>query len=534
MLLEIHVVGLGVIEDCTITFGTGLTALTGETGAGKTLLVDALDLVLGGRPRRGIVQDGRTAMVEARFLDGSGEEVILAREIPSEGRSRAWIDGRMASVSALEERSIGLCDIHGQHEHHSLLMSGAIRRSLDAFAVIDCSRLDAARAAVRELENERSALGGDSETVDRERSILEHELSAIDEVAITDPHELDRLLDEAKVLGGAEELRSTLLSGLASLEGSDHGGPRDVISSIISSLEGYASFADITEILLDAQAMVDDLLSTLRATCDRIDEDPERLAVVDARLRVLHDLCRRYGPTLAEVIAYRNDIDGKLGKLMANQLARDSLSDRLSIAIDELRAAESEVRTFRNAGAPLMEKALEKQLATLALERASVEIVVDGPAGDDVDLLFSANAGHNPASFSKVASGGELARLMLALRLILPGGPPTMVFDEVDAGIGGTTAVTLADALREVALDRQVLVVTHLAQVAAKADRQIAVRKTEGEDRTSAIVEELDGSGRVSEIARMLSGQPTSESARQHARELLGSDETATPPARLV
>jgi DNA repair protein RecN (Recombination protein N) len=521
MLAELHVSGLGVINDATLEFGPGFTALTGETGAGKTLVVDALALVMGGRPNRGLVPTAATALIEARFVTVDGEDVILAREIPSEGRARAWIDGRMASVSALAERAVGLCDIHGQHEHQSLLAAGAIRSALDAFGAIDVSDLHSARRTLNDLEREEASLGGTPEEIERERALLEYQLAEIRAAKVAKPGEIEELLEQIRLLEGSESLRESMGTALGWL-GVEGSGARDVVGSLRASLEGYDSFSNLRQSLQELETILDDVGQDLRSGLEGIDADPEALRIANDRLSVLHQLCRRYGPTLSDVLANEKAYQEQLDLLNDAESARSSISSRLDLARAALRDQEAAIEAVRLATAPKLVTKIQANLASLALDRARVEFSISGPGGDDVALLFSANPGLPMAPVGSVASGGELSRLMLAIRLSLPGGPPTMVFDEVDAGVGGVTAVALAEALRAVAQDRQVIVVTHLAQVAALADAQVSVEKMVEGARTSATATALDDDGRVREIARMLSGQPDSPTALEHARDLLG------------
>ena len=531
MLLELHVRDLGVIDEAAIELGDGLTALTGETGAGKTLLVDALEIVLGGRPRRGLVQPGHTARLEAIFLDHDGRERIIAREIPHEGRARSWIDGSLATVQVLQEQVAGFLDIHGQHEHHSLLVAGSMRTALDSFGEIDSSPVAQLRREVARIAAEHDELGGGVENIEREVALLDHQVADIDAANLVDPKELDRLLEELEMLAAVETTRAALGEGVGLLAGEEAASPQDVLARIRRSLESLTALSDLVDAIQGAESTLDELRSLLRSTLDGLESDPRRSAELDERIRLLHDLCRRYGPTLNDVLERRSSMATEADRLRATLERADTISERLDEARALLSTAEDDLKARRRSSAPRLEEALLERLRTLALARAVVEIRVEGPAGDDVELLFSANQGHAAQPVAKAASGGELARLMLALRLVLPGGPSTMVFDEVDAGIGGTTAVVLAQALREVAAERQVLVVTHLAQVAAAADRQIGVIKVEAERDTARAVL-LDDHERIEEIARMLSGQAASATAIEHAAELLAArGSTATPPS---
>lgn len=533
MLLELTVRRLGVIEESTLVFGAGLTALTGETGAGKTLLVDALAIVMGGRPPRGIVRAGEPAYVEAVFRRADGTDVILAREIPSEGRARAWVDGRLVSLAVLNEVATGLCDIHGQHEHQSLLSPGAVRSALDAVAGIDRAAMLAARAELRSIESARADLGGDPSAIERECALLDHQVGVIDAAHIADVGEIDRLLAEAALLSDAQQLRTALATGLDQLEGHEGSNPRDSIAQLRHQLISYPSLAQTTETLEAAEVALAEASSALRSSLEAIEANPQRSEEIDDRLRVLHDLCRMHGPALADVLAARTDLAERSGQLRSALDLQGELETTLAAAQVNLDQQLIILESARRTAAPTLLRALKDRLADLALGRSEVDLQIDGPGGEHVELLFSANRGHALQPVAAVASGGELARLMLALRLILPGGPTCMVFDEVDAGIGGSTALVLAGALNEVALDRQVLVVTHLAQVAAAANRQVAVIKTTGE-RDGASARELDGPGRISEIARMLSGHPDSEAARRHASELLALDQTDAHQLPLV
>ena len=529
MLVELTVRGLGVIEDATITFGPGLTTLTGETGAGKTLLVDALAIVLGGRPPRGLVQPGGVGYVEATFLRNDQTEVILAREIPSEGRAKAWVDGRAASLSVVTETAAGLCDIYGQHEHQTLLAPGAVRRSLDQFAGIDGEVLRAARSSVRQIEAERDGLGGNPQEIERDAQLLEHQISMIDAAQIVGADELDRLLEEASLLGESASILDEIDSGLFALTSSEVAGPRDVVAKLRSVLEGHAALSPTAASLAAAEAALDEAVGSIRQARELVTVDPARSQAVDERISTLHGLLRIHGPSLADVIRRRDELGAEAARLRSSLEQSGSIEDRLAGASAHLAAVSERVEAERRAAAPHLLEALRSRLADLALGRAEVDLTVDGPAGDKVELLFSANRGHAPQPVSAAASGGELARLMLSLRLILPGGPACMVFDEVDAGIGGSTALVLADALAEVATHQQVLVVTHLAQVAASGASQVGVTKVAG-DRDTAVATTLGSSERVKEIARMLSGHPDSPAARAHAQELLNR---TSAPAQL-
>ena len=455
-----------------------------------------------------------------------GEEVILARELPADGRARAWIDGRAATVSALEERARGLCTILGQHEHQSLLSTGAVRTALDRWAGLDDHELSEARRSASQLAEEQRRLGGDPTEVARELSLLRHEVAEIEGAQLSDPEELDTLLSEVSFLESARHLRVLLASGIDALDSSEV-GPRPALGSILNGLEDVSALADTRSAVESALVHLDEAESALHRALERVEEDPGRLSELNERLSLLNDLCRRYGPSLTEVMDKGSALAERLGDLEQAEGRRGEIDELLGAARDEVQRLEAVLLEQRSTAAPKMANEIESRLGSLALERAVVTLSCSGPAGEEVELLFSANPGLAAQPVAKVASGGELARLMLALHLTMPEGPPTMVFDEVDAGVGGATAVTLAKALKDLARDRQVVVVTHLAQVAAAADVQVVVTKvTEGEA-TSARADAVEDEERIAEIARMLSGHPDSSSARTHAAELIGSLRTA-------
>ncbi|HTZ07973.1 MAG TPA: DNA repair protein RecN [Acidimicrobiales bacterium] len=532
MLVELRVRDLGVIESVALDLGPGMTALTGETGAGKTLLVEALELLTGGRADPALVRPGASeALVEARFVVGD-DEVILARAVPAQGRSRAWIDGRMAPVGALAEAGARLLDLHGQHSHQSLLDPAAQRRALDAFGAVDLGPLTAARGERRRAEEELAALGGDDRARAREADLLRYQLEEIDGAGLGGPEEDDELATEEERLAEASAHRQAAAAALAALDGDEGGGGAavDRLGAARAVLDGRAPLAELSERLAALQAEAADAASELRRVVETWGDDPERLAQVRARRQLLRELSRKYGEGPAGVLAYATEARARLAELDATEERAAAWEDRRRRAEADEAAAAAVVGAARRAAAPRLAAAVQKRLRALAMPRARLEVAVgETEPGDEVTFGLGANPGEGVLPLAKVASGGELARAMLALRLVLTDAPPTMVFDEVDAGIGGEAARTVGAALAEVAGRHQVLVVTHLAQVAAFARCQLAVRKDVVSGRTVARTAAVEGEHRVVELARMLSGTPDSATARRHAEELL--EATGGPPA---
>jgi DNA repair protein RecN (Recombination protein N) len=520
MLVELRVRDLGVIADQSIVLGPGMTALTGETGAGKTLVVEAIELLVGGRAEGVLVRPGADeAFVEGRFVVGD-DEVVLARAIPASGRSRAYVNGRMSPVGALATEGRALVDLHGQHAHQSLLATAVQRAALDRFAAIDLTPVSDGRARVAEIEAELAGLGGDERARAREIELLRFQLGELETAGLSDPDEETGLEADEDVLAEATAHREAGARGASRLL--DDGGASDLVGTAIAAIAGRRPFSELEGRLRGLAAELSDVGAALRDGSEAIEEDPERLELVRNRRQLLHDLRRKYGETLAEVITFTDELRVRLESLESMGQRAAALTVARADAAAALAAAQADVGRARRDAAPGLAHAIEARLRELAMPRAQFEVSVGAvDPGDDVTFLLSANPGEPALPLAKVASGGELARSMLAARLVLTEAPPTLVFDEVDAGIGGQAAAAVGRALGALAGNHQVLVVTHLPQVAAFADAHLSVTKDEQDGRTVASVTNLDDAARVVELSRMLSGQPDSSTARDHAQELL-------------
>jgi DNA repair protein RecN (Recombination protein N) len=521
MLIELAVHGLGVIDDLSLVFGRGMTALTGETGAGKTLVVTAIDLLVGGRADATVVGEGHDeAVVEGRFELG-GDEVVLRRVVPADGRSRAYIDGRLATVGELAEHGARLVDLHGQHSHQSLLSTAAQRDALDRFAGVDLAPRDALRHERSELIDRLAELGGDERERAREIDLLRYQVDELGE-ADPQPGEDEALEAEEALLADA---RAHLEAGAAALELlTGDTGIETQLGEARHLLGDRGPLAAFDARLRALGAEVADVAHELRAVFESVSDDPERLATVRARRQLLHELRRKYGATLAEVLEYGRTAAARIDELEQREARAAEIEARLAALAGELEAVETAIGDRRRRAAPGLGAAATAHLSALALPDAQLLVDVGADrAGDAVELLFTANQGGTPRPLRKIASGGELARVMLALRLVLTAGPDTLVFDEVDAGIGGAAALAVGRSLAELGHTHQVLVVTHLPQVAAYADAQAAVTKSvaRGQTRTDAAV--LDDEARVIELSRMLSGSPGSDRAHEHAAELMAT-----------
>lgn len=551
MLTEVVVRDLGVIEHASIVLGPRMTALTGETGAGKTMIVEALSLLLGGRADSIMVRVGADeARVDGRFDTAEGER-ILSRVVSRSGRSRAYIDGHPVTVGQLAELGISLVDIHAQHGHQSLLSVLSQREALDQFGRVDLSTLHAARADLHRVDAQLAAMGGDERARMRELDLLRFQFTELQAAGLDNPAEDQVLSTEEALLAGAVAHQEAAVSALEALRGD--GGVRDSIGAAMAALARREPFVQIELRLSALLADAEDLIGETRVLSERIEEDPERLAALRARRHLLRDLQRKYGEDVTAMIVYRDELAARIGELTSHEARAASLEAERRAAMLAVRVAAESVRAARSAAAAPLAAAVQKRLTALAMPKAQLSVRVGAAAdnnaadnigadpigadhvgsddGSDVCFLLAANPGVPLLPLAKVASGGELARSMLALRLALLEGrvalgamPDTLVFDEVDAGIGGAAAVAVGIALAELGAKGQVLVVTHLAQVAAKADHHLAVTKAQTRKNTSTSVSVLTGEARVAEIARMLGGSATSEAGRRHAEELLTAE----------
>lgn len=522
MLTELHVRQLGVVEDLSLVFGEGMTAVTGETGAGKTLLIEAIRLLTGGRAEPQMVRSGaEEATVEGRFVDGD-EEFVLTRVVPTDGRSRAYVDGRMVSLAQLSEIGERLVDLHGQHAHQALLSGVAQRDGLDAFGVIDVSKVKDAKQKLSDIDAQITSLGGDAQTRAREVDLLRFQLDELEEAELEDPKEDEHLRASTELLADAGAHREAAGSVHAAISET----ATEAIAAALKAAGDRVPLQEVTKRLQALQAEIDDLTLETAQMVDTLQDDPARLAEMQERRHLLKQLQRKYGPELANVIAYRDETRTRLNDLERHDEVIAELEKKRAAHVAELEKAQAALLADRRKAAPKLAKKVEARLRELALPHARFAIEVEGQEGENVSFLLGPNPGQPLLPVAKAASGGELARSMLALRLSLLGTnkntPKTLVFDEVDAGIGGEAAITVGNALHALTRDgSQTFVVTHLPQVAASADHQITVRKEQQKSSTSTHVQVLDLTEREIELARMLSGRPDSDSGRAHARELL-------------
>lgn len=552
MLTELRIRNFAIIESLSLPLGRGFNVLSGETGAGKSIIVGALGLLLGERASTDLIRTGaERATVEGVFdvaerpeiaslLDGRGIEVdeplvVLKREIAAAGRTRAWVNGSAVSATLLAEIGRLLVNLHGQHEAQTLLDSDSQRRILDAFAGATeiAAQVKAAHDDVSAVRREIADLQRRKTEAERRADYLRHVVKEIGDAKLAEGEDV-RLEDEARRLENAEELRS-LASGIASAID----GEEEAVLTRLGGVERHlASIQRIDPTLARLQELYDGAYYNLEALARELEEyensidlDPTRLDEVRARRDLLFRLCKKYGGTVVDVIATGASARSELDLVDSAGLDLRQLEAREREARGRLEERAATLTDLRRNAAQRLAASVDEVLPDLGMPdghfSAQLQRLADiGPAGaEDVEFRVSLNVGHEERALSRVASGGELSRVMLALKTILArlDRVPTLVFDEVDAGIGGRVGLMVGETMRRVAAHHQVFAITHLPQIAARAHHHILVAKGARGGVTTADVAVLSGDERVTEVARMLGGDPESEVSRAHARELLES-----------
>ena len=521
MLDELSVQNLGIIDTARVGFTPGMVVVSGETGAGKTLMLGALRMLTGAPARSALIgPHGKETRVEGRFfLDG--QELVLARSIHP-GGSRAYLNGRMVPARALAERLDGVVEIVGQHDPLSLTRPRSVRALLDlrleSGLVLDGYR--DAWQALREVEALRTELGGDLRALEREIDLLAYQVGEIDraDFRLGEDEELEL---ESKRLGNAEEVAGLLAEAHRDLTvARDHVGP--VVDAARRVRELDPARGAITELVESLEATLTDTLSVTREAWEGTEPDPEALARVNQRLSLLGDLRRKYGSGIEEIHSFRRgartrlaETEGLVERATHLDTERAEAADRLLEAGRELRLARqnSSTRIAESACGHLRELGFSDPMVRVEIGEAEPRAF----GADTVELLFASDSRLVPGPVGKVASGGELSRLVLALRLASgTGAARIVVFDEIDSGVGGTTALAMGSKLARLSEDRQILCVSHLPQVAAFADAHIVVVR----DGPRAGVRLVEEDARLRELSRMLSGLADSERGHHHAREL--------------
>jgi DNA repair protein RecN (Recombination protein N) len=547
VLSRLRIADLALVEELEIELGPGLNVLTGETGAGKSVIVESIGLLVGGRASASVVREGADhATVEGLFSDGHGEEWVVRREVWRDRTNRCYLDGAMATARSLRERAEGQVAIHGQHEDQRLLERGAQREILDAFADATelAGRVAAAAGALDTLRRERSGIAARSAERENRSQYLRSQIDEI-EAAGLEPGEEETLAADARLLGHSAERARLAAEAHSALEGGDT-PVGEVLGAIVRSLDRLAELdpemVPAARRASDVRYEIEDLARDLDRYVSAVDHDPERLARIEARRDLLFRLRRKHGRTAEEILDLGRSMTAEIAALEREGLRERSLDAEIAGVRKELEAAAIALADAREAGADRLEEAVRGRLAELGMGEGAFSVRLErtsDPAGVDYDgepracgrgglervvFLIAPNPGEPLRPLGEIASGGELSRTLLALEAALAEADrtPTLVFDEVDAGIGGATAHLVARQLADVARHHQVVVVTHLAAIAAAADRHLVAAKSTRDGRSVTEVRVVDGEERVREVSRLLGGDPERDVSRHHAEEMLG------------
>ena len=557
MLVELHVTNFALIDRLDLTFGAGLNILTGETGAGKSIIIDALGLALGGRAGADLIRTGAVkATVEAVFdltcapgevrrrlaeagLDGGEEEdtLLVTRElVRAGGKSQCRINGRLMPVAVLKEIAEGLVDVHGQHEHQSLLAADRHVDILDNWGGKDALALRQSVAALfteaNALKRERERLRTDARERARMLDLYRFQQEELDGASLQ-PGEEEELAADRSRLANSEKLSAAASDAYATLSGAERGaGALDALNAALAAVEHVAALDEnlspLAETLQSAVSYAEDAARELRVYQESVEFNPERLEEIEARLDLIRTLKRKYGDTLEEIIAYGAELAGKLDALENSEAREEGLTLAIAKVEDKLNAAAARLTKARRKASENFAAGIARELADLGMAATQFEVSIEAQAvtskgADRVEFLLSPNPGEPLRPLAKIASGGEMSRIMLAMKSVLArtGAIPTMIFDEIDVGVGGRTAQTIGDKLVALAQGAQIMCITHLPQIASRVGTHFFIEKQVHEGRTTVSVAPLDSEGRIEEIARMLGGSRRSEAVVQHAREML-------------
>jgi len=551
MLLELTIENYAVVGQLKVRFYTGLNLLTGETGSGKSIVVDALGLLLGGRASGDMVRSGETRariggifevrnsaavrrVLEPAGIESEEGELLIEREVLSEGKSRAYIGSRPVAVALLKDLAVHLADIHGQHDQQLLFSSDAQRDMLDAFASVaeSVGRVASIYAGWRAAGAELEALERSEQEQLRLLDLWSFQRKEI-EAAALEPGEDTALENERRILQNVQRLEEAASAAYGAL----YDSPESAVSLTRAASKRVdelcridASLEAVREQLNSAALALQEASYGLRDYLGRLEANPGRLEEIENRLAAIDRLKRKYGQSIEEILEFVGQVRSQIASAETAGERMQQLRQTKNQLSSEFEQSAAQLTAARQAAGRKLEKRVETELAQLAMERATFRVQISPAAwsesgADRIDFLVSANPGEEPRALEKVASGGELSRIALALKTCLAGPKTslirTLVFDEVDAGVGGSAAEGVGRRLKKLAANHQVLCVTHLPQIASFADHHYRVEKREVRGRTVAELEELDAAARTREIGRMLSGQKVTPEALKHAEQLI-------------
>lgn len=520
-LLELYAHGLGVIEDARLELGAGFNVITGETGAGKTLLLGALDLCLGAEApasRYAVLTDMRTAAV---FEVGEGQEVVLAREASSSGRLRSTVNGAPSSAEALRTYAQQLIVIHGQHDSLALRNTSEVLRILDASASISTDELDSVRRRLSEALRLRGEFGGDAHRREQELEFIRFQIGELEAARISSAQELQDSLETLTRLTSLRNGQAAVGEILSDLDADDDDAVMVRFARSIAKLPSDSVYEAARSTLRSALEMAREGIHDLSMIYDQEGFDEALADQLESRVSVLRQVARKYGGSLETALASLASLKGQLESAADQEDRLLHLDEEISALREQERELARRIKREREYGAVKLTEAVRRQLPRVALASATLRFDVDGDDGSDVQILFTPNPGFPEGPLQSLASGGELSRVLLALSLETAHEDVVAVFDEIDAGVGGQVAQQIGQCLAELGCQQQVLAVTHLASVAAKADHHFVIEKSITNGSTLTTLRHVTGSARVEEIARMLAGNNISDEAKALAAQLL-------------
>lgn len=554
MLTELRIVNFAILEELSLRFEPGFTVLTGETGAGKSLLIDAIALLVGGRASADQIRFGtEEASLEAAFhlpdchplharlrdqgiLGPADSELIVRRVIARSGRNRVYLNGTMSSLHALEELGGTLVDLHGQHDQQSLLATGTQRSVVDAFGNLQerCAEYQQAYEAWKAACEERDRLIRESQHRAQREELLRFQCAELDEAALRDGED-EELQNESRRLSSSQQIGALAAEAMERVNADGQG----ILAQLTLTERALgqlllidSTVGELARLTVEAKVVLKEMAGQLRDYAERVEANPERLGVIEDRLAVIQKLKKKFGGSLAEVLGAHRKIKDELDQLQDTDEQLGKLRQRIHEQQADLALLARQLFLKRGEAAKRMAKVVRQELEALKMGQTVFEIHVTADAGeqefgpdgiDQVEFRLSTNAGEPAKPLSKVASGGELSRVMLALKTVLAERDhvPVLIFDEIDTGVGGAVAAAIGKRLRGLGRYHQVFCITHLPQVAAQGQHHLCVEKSQDGNRTATTVHPLTGQGRENEIARMLGGLTVTKKVRETAAELI-------------
>jgi DNA repair protein RecN (Recombination protein N) len=520
-LVELYAHRLGVIDDARLEFGSGFNVITGETGAGKTLLLGALALAMGSEAplsRNALNEDTRAVVLFARSGE---EELVFSREFTSTGRLRSSLNGAPTSAEAQRALAEELIVVHGQHDSLALRRKGEALRLVDQLGKVDTDELNAVRRALGEARRLRDDVGGDRDTREREVEFLQFQLKELDEATIVSEDELAETLEELMRLSTLRDGQESLTEAMSQFDGDGDDAVLQRFAQALNHVPDGDAYDEPRSALRDALIQSREAIHELSALADPEAFDPKRITDLEERASFLQQIARKYGGTLERALTTQRDLRARLEQLVRDETRLEGLDQEIRDHEQREALLAARARRDREAAGAALTNAVAGQLSRVALENATLRFVVDDDDGSDVQILFAPNPGLGEGPLSTLASGGELSRVLLAISLETADHDVVAVFDEIDAGIGGQVAQQIGECLAEVGRQQQVLAITHLASVAARADHHFVIEKVVNDGETKTLVRSLNRKERVLEIARMLAGDERTDESLALAEQML-------------